>query len=47
MQKYVKEGKAVKVNDLRRWPFDFKAVEFLLKTISATSIERLIKVSKD
>jgi hypothetical protein len=46
MQKYVKDGGAVGVDDLRRWPSDSKAVGFLSETTSATSVERLMKVSE-
>ena len=46
MQKYVKEGGAVGVDDLRRWPSDSKAVGFLSETTSATSVKRLMKISE-
>jgi hypothetical protein len=45
MQKYVKDRGAVGVDDLHRWPSDSKAVRFLSETTSATSVERLMKVS--
>ncbi|KAJ4507485.1 hypothetical protein HRR83_004063 [Exophiala dermatitidis] len=45
MQKYVKADGAVGVDDLRRWPSDSLAVEFLCETTSATSAERLLKAS--
>ncbi|OQU97171.1 hypothetical protein CLAIMM_03147 [Cladophialophora immunda] len=43
MQKYAKADGAVGVDDLRRWPSDSLAVEFLSETTSATSAERLLK----
>ena len=46
MQKYVKDGGAVGVDDLRRWPSDSKAVGFLSETTSATSVDRLMNVSE-
>ena len=45
MQKYAKADGAVGVDDLRRWPSDSLAVEFLSETTSATSAERLLKAS--
>ena len=44
MQGYVKEERAVGVDDLRRWPSDSNAVGFLSETTSATSVIELIKV---
>ncbi|OCK91215.1 uncharacterized protein K441DRAFT_220440 [Cenococcum geophilum 1.58] len=38
MQGYVKEERAVGVDDLRRWPSDSDAVGFLSETTSATSV---------
>ena len=46
MQKYVKAGGAVGVDDLRRWPSDSLAVGFLSETTFATSVERLMRVSE-
>jgi hypothetical protein len=46
MQKYVKDGGAVGVDDLHRWPSDSNAVGFLSETTSATSVERLMKVGE-
>jgi hypothetical protein len=45
MQGYVKEDGAVGVDDLRRWPIDSDAVNFLSQTTSATSVAELMKVS--
>lgn len=47
MQKYVKDDGAVRVDDLRRWPSDSKAVGFLSETTSANSVDRLLNVSGD
>jgi hypothetical protein len=46
MQKYIKTDKAVGMNNLRRWPSDSLIVAFLSKTISITSVKRLMKVSE-
>jgi hypothetical protein len=46
MQKYVKNGGAVGVGDLRRWLSDSMAMAFLSETTSATSVERLMRVSE-
>jgi hypothetical protein len=40
----LKDGEAVGVDNLRRWP---KAVGFLSETTSATSVESLMKVRED
>ena len=47
MQKYVKDGGAIGVDDLRQWPSDSLAVTFLSETTSATSVERLMRVSEE
>ena len=44
MQKYVKEGGAIGVDDLRRWHSSSDAVGFLSATTSATSAAELLKV---
>lgn len=44
MQGYVKEERAVGVDDLRRWPPDSDAAGFLSETTSATSVIELMKV---
>ena len=36
----------IKVRDVHRWPLDSEAVNFLLMTESAYSIDELIKVRK-
>jgi hypothetical protein len=46
MQKRVKEGGAVGVDDLSRWPYDSDAVCFLSETTSASSVIELMKVSQ-
>jgi hypothetical protein len=46
MQKYIKTDGTVRMDDLRRWSFDSLIVIFLSETISATSVEKLIKISK-
>jgi hypothetical protein len=45
MQKYVKDGGAIGVEDLDRWPSDSNAVAFLSMTTSAPSLDELLKVS--
>ena len=44
MQKYVKEGGAVGIDDLRRWHSGSDAIGFLSATTSATSAAELLKV---
>jgi hypothetical protein len=44
MQGYVKEDGAIGVDDLIRWPADSNAVKFLSTTVTATSLNELIKV---
>jgi hypothetical protein len=45
MQKHVKNDGAVGVDDLRRWPPDSNAVDFLSETTSASSVNELMRVS--
>ena len=45
MQKYVKDGGAIGVEDLDRWPSDSNAVTFLSLTTSAPSLDELLMVS--
>jgi hypothetical protein len=44
MHKEAKCDKDIKVRDSRRWPYNSKAVKFLLKTKSAYLINELIEV---
>ncbi|KAL4889155.1 hypothetical protein BDV59DRAFT_186946 [Aspergillus ambiguus] len=44
MQKYVKDDGAIGVDNIKRWPTDSAAVEFLSATTSAGSFEELKKV---
>jgi hypothetical protein len=44
MQGYVKEGGAVGIEDLKRWPSDSHAVDFLSKTMSTNEISELLNV---
>ena len=44
MQKYVKEDRAIGIDDLRRWNSSSDAVGFLSATTSATSAAELLKV---
>jgi hypothetical protein len=46
MQKYIKAGETVEVNDLRRWPSNFLIMAFLLETTSATSVKKLMKINE-
>jgi len=46
MHKDAKYDGPIKVRDVSRWPLDSKAVQFLLVTESAYSIEELEKVEK-
>jgi hypothetical protein len=46
MQKYVKDDGAVGVEDLECWPSDSNAVNFLLRTTSASSVDELLKVRR-
>jgi hypothetical protein len=46
MQKYVKDDGAVKVEDLECWPSDSNAIDFLSRTISALSVDELLKVRR-
>jgi hypothetical protein len=46
MQKYIKDGGAVGVENLERWPADSNAVSFLSQTTSASSVTELNKVSE-
>jgi hypothetical protein len=45
MQKYAKDGGAIRVKDLDRWLSDSNAVAFLSLTTSAPSLDELLKVS--
>ncbi|KAI1906768.1 hypothetical protein LOZ65_006831 [Ophidiomyces ophidiicola] len=45
MQKYEKEDGLIGVDDLDRWPIDSSAVDFLIATSSASSIDELKQVS--
>jgi hypothetical protein len=47
MEKCTKDDEAIGVEDLNRWPFDFDVVGFLLTTTSASSINELMKVSRN
>lgn len=47
MQKCTKDDEVVDVEDLNRWPFDFDVVEFLSTTTSASSINELMKMSRN
>ena len=47
MQGYTKDGCAVGIDDLGRWPSDSRAVDFLSVTTSANEIARLVKVMED
>ena len=47
MQKYVKEDGAVGIENLDRWPSDSAAVGFLSATTSASSLQELLKVSRE
>jgi hypothetical protein len=46
MQKYVKDDGAIGVENLDRWPSDSNAVDFLSRTISASSVDELLKVRR-
>jgi hypothetical protein len=46
MHKEAKCDGDIEVRDVRRWPRDSKAVQFLLKTKSAYSIDQLLEVKK-
>jgi len=45
MQKYVKDGGAIRVEDLDRWPSNSNAVAFLSLTTSAPLLDELLMVS--
>lgn len=45
IQKYVKDNRAVGLDDLGRWSFNSDAVGFFSETTSAASVDELIKVS--
>ena len=45
MQKYTKDGGAIGVEDLDRWPSNSNAVAFLSLTTSTPSLDELLKVS--
>ncbi len=47
MQKYTKDDEAIGVEDLDRWPLDSDAVGFLSATTSASSVNELMKVSRN
>jgi hypothetical protein len=47
MQKYAKDGGAIGVDDLRRWPSDSDAVGFLSETTTAASAQKLMEVCDD
>jgi len=44
MEGYSKEDDLTGVNDLKRWPLDSRAVDFLSKTTTATSLDQLVDV---
>ena len=44
MQGYVKEGGAIGIDDLERWPPSSDTVRFLSETTSAASAAELLKV---
>jgi hypothetical protein len=46
MQKYTNDDGAIDVENLERWSADSNAVDFLSKTISASSATELSKVSE-
>jgi hypothetical protein len=45
MQKYTKDGGAIGVEDLDRWPSDSNMVAFLSLTTSTPLLDELLKVS--
>ena len=45
MEKHVKDGQNVGVEDLHRWPSDSKALRFLSETTTASLVDELRKVS--
>ena len=47
MQKCTKDDEAIGVEDLDRWPFDSDDVGFLSATTSASSVNELMKVSRN
>lgn len=47
MEKCTKDDEAIGVEDLNRWPFDSDAVGFLSATTSASSVNELMKVSRN
>ncbi len=47
MQKYIKDDEVLDVKNLNCWPFDLDVVEFLSTTIFASSINELIKISRN
>ena len=47
MQKHVKDDGAVGVDDLKLWPSDSNAVDFLSATTSATTVDVLLEVGQD
>lgn len=44
MQKYIKEDRAIGIDDLHRWPSSSDAVGFLSATTSATAAAELLRV---
>lgn len=44
MQGYTKDGGAVGIDDLVRWPSDSPAVDFLSATTGVSEIKQLLKV---
>jgi len=47
MEKCTKDDEAIGVEDLNRWPFDSDVVGFLSTTTSASSVNELMKVSRN
>ena len=45
MEKHVKDGQNVGVEDLHRWPSDFKALRFLSEITTASLVDEVRKVS--
>jgi hypothetical protein len=46
MDKEAKDGGPIEIRNIRRWPLDSKAVQFLTMTASAYSINELMEVKK-
>ena len=44
IQKYIKNDKAININNLHRWPSNYDAIAFFLNIISATSARELQNV---